>query len=139
MYREGRKALERGLSRGASVTLGLLTALICAGMAAMATYSNSPIGFFLFSLFSGAIAVACLFTGKLRHLAGRLVGAAVFVTSAWYLLGQVNGGAVLSGGRSEPSIFNALFFMAAAGIPGLLYALFGRFTRSQPGSKQGEP
>lgn len=129
MYREGQRVLERGLSRGASIALGTLTALICIAMAAMAASSTSPMGFYLFSLFCGLIAGACFFTGRVRQIFGRLIGAAVFTVSAWYLLDQLSGGSVISDRRSQPSIVNAMIFLAVAGAPGLVYALRGRFGR----------
>ena len=139
MYGEGVKVIERGLSRGASVLLGLVAALISAGMAVMAPSSGSPIGFYLFALFSGAITVACLFTGRIRHWVGRLLGAAVFSISVWYLVGQISGGLAISEGRSEPSILNATIFLVVAGIPGLLFASLGRFTLRRKQGARSEP
>jgi hypothetical protein len=105
----------------------------------MAPSSGSPLGFFFFALFCAAIAVACLFTGKVRRFVGRLLGAAVFAISAWYLVDQLLGGAVMSGSRSEPSILNAAVLFVVAGIPGLLFALFGRFTWRLAQGVEGAP
>jgi hypothetical protein len=139
MYSEGREVLEQGLSRGASVLLGVVAALMSAGMALMAPSSNSPPGFYLFALFSGAIAVACFFTGRIRHWTGRGLGAAVFALSAWYLFGQISDGVAISGSRSEPSILNAVILLFVAGIPGLLFALLGRFNLRKRQEAKSEP
>jgi hypothetical protein len=139
MYREGQEVLERGLSRGSRVFLGLVAGLFCAGMAVMAPSSGSPIGFYLFAVFCGSIALACLFTGRWRRLIGRFIGAAVFAASAWYFVGQLSAGTLISGSRSEPSILNALIFLLVAGLPGLLFALFGRFTWRRSQGAAGEP
>ena len=139
MYREGQEVLARGLSRGASIVLGLVAALVCAGMAAMAPSSGSPIVFYLYSLFCGAIAAACFFTGSIRHMVGRLLGAAVFAISAWYLFGQFSGGQLVSGSRSQPSVLNAAIFFIVAGVPGLLFALLGRFSWRKEQGSSGEP
>lgn len=132
MYRQGQEVLGRGLGRGASIVLGTLAALIGGGMVLLADASPSPRGFHLFALFCGAIAVTCFATGKVRTWVGRLLGASVFAVSVGYFVGQLMHGPVISGGRSQPSLLNAAVFLFVAGIPGLIFAIFGRFAKRRP-------
>ena len=139
MYREAQEVLAPGLSRGAAISLGIVATLTCVGMAAMAPSSNSPIGFYLFAAFCGAIAIACFTSGKIRRMVGRLLGATVFVFSACYFLNELSDGPLISGRRSQPSILNAAIFLIVAGIPGLLYALLGRFSWRHGTGEPSEP
>lgn len=139
MYREGQRALESGLSRGASLLLGVTAALVGVAMIAMAPDSNSPTGFYGVGLFCVAIAVACVFTGRIRRGSGRLIGAAVFLVTLWYLAGAIWGGPFWSSSRSQPSVLNAATLLFFAGIPGLLYALLGRFRWRKPEESADAP
>lgn len=132
MYREGQRVLESGMSRGASLLLGTTAGFVGAAMIAMAPTSNAPAGFYGVGLFCAAIAVACIFTGKIRRASGRLIGAAVFSVTVWYLLDAIWGGPFHSSSRSQPSVLNAATLLFFAGIPGLLYALLGRFRWRKP-------
>ncbi|TAA43455.1 hypothetical protein [Pseudoxanthomonas winnipegensis] len=129
MYRIGQEVLDRGLSRPASIVLGLVAGLTSAATTVMAPSSNRPAAFYLFALFCAAIAVASLFTGKVRSLAARSLGAAVFVFASYYFASQLLEGTFVSASPSQPSILNAAIFLAIAGIPGLRFALLGRFSK----------
>ena len=135
MYVEGKKALERGLSRGASILLGAISTLIGVGMILIAPSSGFPLGFYVVGLFCTAMAATCFLTGKARSFFGRLTGAAIFVFCVWYLFSQFTEGPIFSVSRSEPSVLNAVFLLILAGIPGLFYALFGRLSRKNPNAK----
>ncbi len=61
----------------------------------------------------------------------RGVGALVFVTYAAYLVDMLiesGGQATVGRSRAEPCVLNALTGLVAFGLPGLCYAIWGRFS-----------
>jgi hypothetical protein len=77
------------------------------------------------------LALVTLFDSVRFRWAGRGVGAIIFVGYLAYLIAMLveGGGQIVPAARkSEVTAFNAACGLFAFGLPGLCYALFGRFT-----------
>ncbi|RZU38689.1 hypothetical protein EV700_2624 [Fluviicoccus keumensis] len=128
MYSAGKEVLEQGLSLFSRILLGVVAGLFGVGMIFMGHAAKAPWFFYVFGSFCLFITVACITTGKVRVFFGRLIGALVFMAAAWYLVSELSSGPIISGMDADPSILNAAKFFILAGIPGLGYALFARFS-----------
>ena len=127
MYKSGQYVLNKGLSPLSRILLGSITGLFGVVMILIASEMSKPIGIYVFGAFCLTIFVMCITTGKLRNYLGRVIGLTVFGLSIWYLLGQLGNGELISGKRSEPSLFNAILFFFAFGFPGIWFAIKGKF------------
>ena len=127
MYKSGQYVLNKGLSPLSRILLGSITGLFGVVMILIAPEMSKPIGIYVFGAFCLTIFVMCITTGKLRNYLGRVIGLTVFGLSIWYLLGQLGNGELISGKRSEPSLFNAILFFFAFGFPGIWFAIKGKF------------
>lgn len=116
-----------GLSVTARVILASFSALFAAVMFLTAPATDKAIYFHAFGALCGLISIACLTSGRVRQFFGSIIGAALFVLSAWFLYSQVQSGHYLSRGPSDPSLLNSILFLVAFGIPGLRYAVKVRF------------
>ncbi len=110
MYKSGQHVLNKGLSPFSRILLGSITGLFGVVMILIAPDMSKPIGIYMFGTFCLIIFVMCITTGKIRNYLGRIIGLTAFGLSIWYFLGQLEGGELISGKRSEPSIFNAILF-----------------------------
>ena len=131
MYREAAKQIDKGLSLGARVVIGvgaLLTALV--------VFIDAPPENTLFVYavagFCLAIAVACVARGRLRQFVGSGIGVGLFAASLYYLTSELSAGKIISGSRSEPSVLNALMFTFFFGFPGIAYAVKAKFGFGKP-------
>tara|TARA_B100001059_G_scaffold220651_1_gene242859 strand:- start:409 stop:822 length:414 start_codon:yes stop_codon:yes gene_type:complete len=127
MYKSGQHVLNKGLSPFSRILLGSITGLFGVVMIFIAPDMSKPIGIYMFGTFCLIIFVMCITTGKIRNYLGRIIGLTAFGLSIWYFLGQLEGGELISGKRSEPSIFNAILFFFAFGFPGIWFAIKGKF------------
>ena len=127
MYKSGQHVLNKGLSPFSRILLGSITGLFGVVMILIAPDMSKPIGIYMFGTFCLIIFVMCITTGKIRNYLGRIIGLTAFGLSIWYFLGQLGGGELISGKRSEPSIFNAILFFFAFGFPGIWFAIKGKF------------
>lgn len=125
-YREAEKQLAEGLSPGARYTLGIAMVLI--GIIPMMTAEGAqrPAAVYGVGVFCWVIAVACFAQGTARRLAGRIIGAVVFLACVAYLVSQITSGPVDSGSQAEPSVVNAIMAMVVFGFPGAYYAWKGK-------------
>lgn len=81
-----------------------------------------------------------LFNGNRFRWAWRGAGALVFVTYACYvalMLIESGGRVTITPRRSEASAFNAICGLIAFGLPGLWFAIFGRFTLRREAAMEG--
>ena len=134
MYRESQEVIEGGLSRSMRILLGGVAGIFGAGMIAMAPSSNAPLGFYGFGAFCLLITAACLLTGRAQGLTGKILGISLFAVCTWYLTSQIMAGPFWPGGRSNPSVVNAVLAMLFFGLPGLAFAI-----RPKRSNHAGEP
>lgn len=127
MYREAARQIEKGLSLGARIALGVAALVFAALMLASGALPENAVFAYAFAGFSLAIAVACIARGRVRQFAGSVIGVGLFVLSLLYLASELSEGDVLSGSRSEPSVLNAISFVIFFGFPGIAYAFKARF------------
>jgi hypothetical protein len=127
MYKSGQQVLNRGLSPFSRILLGSITGLFGIVMILIAPEMNKPNGIYMFGAFCLIIFVMCITTGKIRNYLGRVIGLIAFGLSVWYFIGQLGHGDFLSDKRSEPSIINAILFFFAFGLPGIWFAIKGKF------------
>ncbi|MBI3832138.1 MAG: hypothetical protein HY291_21635 [Planctomycetes bacterium] len=120
------KQLAQGLSPGARYTIGAVAAFFSVYMVFMASETKVPIAALAFAAFCAVLATACFTTGKIRNIACRIMGGVIFAAGVVYLISQLFEGEVVAG-KSHPSILNAIFFLAFFGIPGICYAIRGKF------------
>ncbi len=127
MYRAADETINKGLSLGARILLGTVAALFGVIMVLFATTSERPLGAYLFSVLCFVVALACFTQGRTRQFLGSIIGSAMFVAGVVYLVDQVLGGKLLSVSRAEPSVLNAISYLALIGLPGGAYVLKARF------------
>lgn len=127
MYRTGQHVLSKGLSPLSRILLGSITSLFGIVMILIAPEMRESVGLYMFGAFCLIIFVMCITTGKIRNTLGRLIGLTAFGLSIWYFLGQFGSGELISGSKSEPSIYNAILFFFAFGFPGIWFAIKGKF------------
>lgn len=125
-HKEAEKQLTKGLSPGARYTIGAVSAFFSVYMVFMAGEAQAPIVALAFAAFCAVLATACFTTGKVRNLACRTMGGVIFAVSIFYLITQLFEGEVVAG-KSHPSILNAIGFLVVFGIPGICYAIRGKF------------
>jgi hypothetical protein len=127
MYQQANDSItHQGLSLGARIFLGSVSALFGAAMFAMAAPPHT-VEFSVFGAFCMFIALACFTRGRLRQFIGSCIGTAIFLAGLWYLGSEISEGPLASGRRSEPSVLNALLYLFFIGIPGAAYAYKARF------------
>lgn len=139
MYRAADEAVNKGLSLGARILLGSVSALFGAIMMLFASTSQEPLAACLFGAVCFAIALACFTRGRVRQFVGSLIGSAMFLAGVLYLADQISGGRLLSASRAEPSVLNAILYLVFIGLPGAAYvrkARFGFGNKPEPGSGQ---
>ena len=94
---------------------------------------------YAFGIFCLSISFTCIVKGAARKVIGRVIGAAVFILSGWFLYSMVSTGVFISESYSEPSIINAIFFFINFGLPGIWYALFVKFPVSGESDEEKSP
>ena len=127
VYKEAEERISAGLSLGARVLLGAVSALFGAVMVFIAPSMEKPIFIYCFGGFCIAIAAACTTTGRVRQFIGSVIGAVMFCVGLWYLGTEVSKGTWVSGSRAGPSALNAVLYLVFIGIPGATYAYRVRF------------
>lgn len=127
MYRIAEKRINSGLSLGARILLGSVSALFGLIMILVAPPTEKQIYFFMFAAFCIAISIACFTKGKVRMFTGSLIGTALFIVALGYFADQLLNGGDLFSKRSEQSIFNSLLFFIFFGLPGISYTLRAKF------------
>jgi len=126
MYERANETINQGLSLGARLLLGAVSALFGVVMFLVAT-PDHLVGFYAFGAFCLSIAIACFTSGRLRQFIGSVIGCAIFLAGVAYLGAEVYEGRLWSGSRAEPSAFNAAGYLLFIGIPGVAYAYKVRF------------
>ena len=125
------------MSQAARIVLGVAMLGMAAGFLALVPYMKdvSPQagpGMAVCGLFSGLIAVACLSTAS-QPVTIRIIGATVFVLSAWYVVSSVlayqSFWAEVESARtkSRPGILNSIGFLILVGLPSAYAAWKGRY------------
>jgi len=132
MYREAAEQINKGLSLGARIVLGVAALLTALVVLIIDTPQENALFVYAFAGFCFAIAVACLVQGRLRQFAGSVIGVGLFALSLYYLTSELSEGKIISGSRSEPSVLNALMFMFFFGFPGIAYAIKVKFGFRKP-------
>jgi hypothetical protein len=127
MYEQANETINEGLSLGARITLGLISGLFGVVILLIAPPTDEALFPYLFGSFCLFVTIACFTRGRVRQFVGSIIGTAIFVIGLWYLASELLAGVFLSGGRSEPSVFNALFYLSFIGVPGAIYAYKARF------------
>ncbi len=127
LYRSGEEVLAGGLSKASRIILGCAVGLMGVGVALNASNAPNPTLTWIFAGFCMAVALMCVFNGRLRRAIGRIVAATIFVTCVWYVIDCAYTEPVSSGSRSQPSLMNAVLLMLFAGIPAAYFAIRGRF------------
>lgn len=128
MYERANSEINRGLSFGARLLLGFMAALFGLIMVLTApTGEPRAVWFYVFGVFCFLIAVACFTSGRVRQFIGSLIGCTIFLAGVAYLAEELSSGALLSGSRASPSIYNAGRYLLFIGIPGVAYAYKVRF------------
>lgn len=132
MYKVAEEQINRGLSPLARWILGSISGLFGTVMLLMANHGfahdvENWMAYLAFGMFCIVIALTCFTWGVVRQFLGSCIGVTLFVLACWYILDELSAGTLISSRRSEPSVFNAVFFMVAFGVPGLAYAIKTKF------------
>ena len=127
MYKIAEKKIKEGLGPVARFLLGAVSALFGLIMVATASGTKDPFFATTIGIFCLAITLACVTWGRVRQFVGSIIGTALFCFSLVYLWSQLAGKSLLFGGRSEPSVLNAVLFIVFFGVPGFTYAVTARF------------
>ncbi|MCU7877699.1 MAG: hypothetical protein KZQ84_13025 [Candidatus Thiodiazotropha sp. (ex Lucinoma borealis)] len=128
MYGEAQKVLGKGLSPFTRWLLGIVTGLFGVMLVLIAPEMTRPFAIYAFGgFFCLTITVMCVTTGKVRNILGRLIGFFVFLLSAFLFIYELLEGKLISGNKSEPSVLNAILFFFAFGLPGIWFAVKGKF------------
>ncbi|WP_100658820.1 hypothetical protein [Alteromonas flava] len=133
MYKSGQEVLNKGLSPFSRILLGSISGLFGVVMILIAPGMSKPIAIYGFGGFCLVIFTMCVTSGKVRNYLGRVVGFIAFCLSIGYFLSQLGDGQLISGQKSEPSIFNAILFFFAFGLPGIWFAVKGKFPVNSKG------
>lgn len=117
------------MSLGARIIIAIFAVLFGSIMVLHGTSADPNKAWFsyAFGAFCFFIAAACVLKGRAAAFCGSLVGSCVFLAALFYLVHAWQSEPLSSGGRSQPSILNALMFLVVFGIPGLLYAWRAKF------------
>jgi hypothetical protein len=126
MYEQARETINRGLSFGARLLLGVVATLFGAIMFLAATQDHS-VAFYAFGSFCLFIAIACFTTGRVRQFIGSAIGCTIFLAGVAYLVTELYAGTLWSSSRAEPTALNAARYLLFIGIPGVAYAYKVRF------------
>lgn len=131
-YKTAEAHINKGLSLVPRILLGLVAGLFGAvmlifGIDGFTRNVENWFAYFAFGLFLSLIALACFTWGRVRQFTGSCIGIILFGIACWYLITELSGGVFISDRRSEPSVWNAILFMGAFGIPGLSYTFLARF------------
>jgi len=134
MYELANEKINAGLSFGARLALGSVSALFGIVMLVIAPPTDKRIYFYLFGAFCLFITAACVTSGRVRKFIGSVIGSAIFIAGLVYLVAEIYAGVFFSGQFSEPSVVNALIYLSVIGLPGASYAYKARFgfRRSDP-------
>jgi hypothetical protein len=127
MYNEAQRVIGKGLSPFSRVLLGLVAGIFGLVMVLIASEMPKPLSIYGFGSFCIVIALMCVFTGKLRNYMGRAIGFIVFLIATYFLANVISGGKLLSSSKAEPSMLNAILFFLAFGVPGIWFAIKGKF------------
>ena len=127
MYKVAAEKINEGLSLPARILLFVFSSMFGLIMFLAAPDTEKAVFFYAFGIFCISIGIACVTKGRIRQFVGSLIALAIFIMAIIYLYSQVTGGILFSGGRSEPSIINAIFFSFAFGLPSVLYIFKAKF------------
>lgn len=107
--------------------LAIVAALFGLMMFAIAPPDDKAPFFYAFGAFCLAIAMACICRGRLAAFFASLVALGILVAGAAYFVSMLLDGPFSSGRRSQPSLLNALSFIAVFGLPCAAFLWNGRF------------
>ncbi len=129
MNTEADQEISEDMSLPARLLLGGSTLLMGGLMVLIASPEEGDrrLFFYAFAGFCFLIAFACVARGRPRQFVGSVIGAVVFASGLWYLATTLSAGPLASASRGEPSMVNALLFLAFFGLPGAAYAWRTRF------------
>jgi len=127
MYEEAEKQIRKGLSPAARWIIGIACAAFGLAMFLVEQPADTAVYRHAFGIFFLLISGACFTWGRVRQFAGSLIGCGLLFLSGWYLYSQIMEGPLQSGSRSEPSVWNAVLFFVAFGLPGGTYAYKAKF------------
>ena len=127
MYKQADEQINNGLSLGARIFLGSISALLGGVMIISAPENDKALMFYLFAGFCLLITLACFTKNRVRQFAGSIVGVLIFLAGVVYLISEIESGLFWSGQKSEPSVFNAMCYLFFIGLPGISYAYKTRF------------
>lgn len=127
MYEQANEKINEGLSFGARLLLGSVSAVFGLIMIMGASGEDKVFLHYLFAAFCLLIALACCTRGRVRQFVGSIVGSAMFVIGLLYLFDEIAAGDFGYGGRGAPSVLNALGYLLFIGLPGGIYATKVRF------------
>jgi len=113
-----------GRSRWVVAPIAILVAVV---VFATAPSSDRAIFFYAFGALCISIALASATSSRVAQFFGSLIGLAYFAAAICYVLWALFEGPYTSAHRRDPSLLNALFFMATFGLPGAVYAWRSRF------------
>jgi drug/metabolite transporter (DMT)-like permease len=125
MYDFASETIQRGLSLGARIVLGVVAAIFGVAMMVIAPPTDKAPYYYLMGVFCFSIGVACATRGRLRQFVGSTIGVATFLSGVAYLVSELSSTGAAS--RSEPSAYNALRYLTYLGLPGAGYAYKARF------------
>jgi len=129
MNTEADQGINEDMSLPARLLLGGSTLLMGGLMVLIASpeEGDKRLFFYAFAGFCFLISFACVARGRPRQFVGSVIGAVVFASGLWYLAATLSAGPLASASRGEPSMVNALLFLAFFGLPGAAYAWRTRF------------
>ena len=115
--------MSRGLRSVLAVAAGLSGVML---MVAAPPTDKAPL-FHVAGAFCFVLACACLTRGRTAQFFGSVVGSAAFIAGCWYLASMIEEPRIPGGGRTQPSVWNALLFLVTFGLPGAAYAWHAGF------------
>jgi len=127
VYEQANATINEGLSLGARILLGSISALFGVVMILVAPPTDKAVFFYLFGAFCLFITLACFTRGRFRQFVGSTIGVSIFIAGLAYLAWELMAGVYWSGRKSEPSVINALLYLFFIGFPGAAYAYKTRF------------
>ena len=129
MYSEANDRIAEGLGlgprtvlAGASFLLGMMMMLV-----AGPEEGDKQVFLYGFGGFCFLICAACFARGRARQFLGSAVGLLIFAVGIWYLASMLFAGPSGSSSRAQPSVLNAVLYLAFIGGPGAAYAWKARF------------
>ena len=116
------------MSRGLQSVLAVAAVLSGVMMMVAAPPTDKAPMFYAVVAFCFVLACACLTRGRTAQFFGSVVGLGVFVAGCWYLASMIAELRIsMGGGRSQPSVRNAILFLISFGLPGAAYAWHAGF------------